>query len=192
MLGKQYAGTLYAERLPIGTKEARDAFDAESVRAFYQKWYRPENLSLVVVGDLGALDPSDLIEEYFGNISVPKMALAVEPDPGMPSFEEPFLAVQNRELPTMQMSLAQVRSKADVADTQAERISQLTRGLAHAMINLRFSELVKEPDVPYLGASLGEAGQFDLLTGGNLDVVSTAPRTSAKPWRLRTSRCGAR
>jgi len=173
MLGKQYAGTLYAERLPIGTKEARDAFDAESVRAFYQKWYRPENLSLVVVGDLGALDPSDLIEEYFGNISVPKMALAVEPDPGMPSFEEPFLAVQNRELPTMQMSLAQVRSKADVADTQAERISQLTRGLAHAMINLRFSELVKEPDVPYLGASLGEAGQFDLLTGGNLDVVST-------------------
>jgi zinc protease len=173
MLGKQYAGTLYAARLPIGTKEARDVFDAESVRAFYQKWYRPENLSLVVVGDLGELDPSELIGEYFGNIPVPKTPVAIEPDSGSPSFEEPFLAVQNRELPTMQLSLAQVRPKPELADSQAERVRQLTRGLAHAMVNLRYSELVKEPDAPYLGASLGEAGEFDLLTGGNLDVVST-------------------
>ena len=173
MLGKQYAGTLYAERLPIGTKEARDAFDADSVRAFYQKWYRPENLSVVVVGDLGMLDPSALISEYFGSIPVPKMALAIEPDPGTPSLNEPFLAVQNRELPTMQMSLGQVRPKPEIADSQAERVQQLKRGLAHAMVNLRFSELIKEPDAPYLGATLGEAGQFDLLTGGKLDVVST-------------------
>lgn len=173
MLGKQYAGTLYAERLPIGTKQARDAFTAESVRAFYQKWYRPENLSLVVVGDLGELDPSGLIKEYFGNIPVPETALALEPDPGLPRLDEPYLAVQNRELPTMQMSLAQVRPKPKTADSQAERVQQLSREIAHAMVNLRFSELVKEPDASFLGATLGEAGQFDLLTGGQLDVVST-------------------
>ncbi|MEQ1892972.1 MAG: pitrilysin family protein, partial [Planctomycetota bacterium] len=36
-----FAGTRVPERLPIGTAEIRALFTAESVRAFYEKWYRP-------------------------------------------------------------------------------------------------------------------------------------------------------
>ncbi|MFG0320131.1 MAG: M16 family metallopeptidase, partial [Planctomycetota bacterium JB042] len=62
LLKRQLAGTRIAERLPIGVKDARDAFTAESVRAFYERWYRPENLTLVIVGDLGDLDPLPVVE----------------------------------------------------------------------------------------------------------------------------------
>ena len=172
LLEQQYAGTLYPERLPIGIKQARDAFDAEMVRDFYQRRYRPENMTLVVVGDLDGRDPSGLIAEYFADVPVPKMPLEREPDPGLPTLEQPFIAVQNRELPTMQMTLAQVRPDEAVPDSREERLRALRRGVAHAMLNLRFSELVKEPDTPYLGASVGLAGQFELLTGGSLDVVA--------------------
>lgn len=173
LLEKQYAGTLYPERLPIGIKEARDAFDADLVRSFYQRWYRPENMTLVVVGDLGESDPSELIAEYFASVPVPKMPVEREPDPGRPTLEQPFVAVQNRELPTMQMTLSMARPHEKQPDSRAERLRALRLGVAHAMVNLRFSELVKEPDTPYLGASIGLTGQFDLLTGGSLDVVAS-------------------
>ena len=50
----QYAlrGTKLAERPPIGTEEAIRGATSESLRAFYDKWYRPENMILFVVGDV--------------------------------------------------------------------------------------------------------------------------------------------
>ncbi|MCB9915081.1 MAG: insulinase family protein [Planctomycetes bacterium] len=68
---KLYAGTTPPNRLPIGTKPVRDAFTAESVRAFYTNWYRPENMTLVVVGDLRDYDPLPLITELFGDMQGP-------------------------------------------------------------------------------------------------------------------------
>ena len=41
-LDRLYAGTRYAERMPIGTKSVRDAFTGQMVRDFYKRWYRPE------------------------------------------------------------------------------------------------------------------------------------------------------
>ena len=52
-----FVGTRVGERLPIGLKEVRDKFSAESVRAFYERWYRPENMTLVAVGDFDVTNP---------------------------------------------------------------------------------------------------------------------------------------
>ncbi|HZL99383.1 MAG TPA: pitrilysin family protein, partial [Planctomycetota bacterium] len=71
-LKDQFAGSRVAARVPIGVKEVRAKFTAESERAFYEKWYRPEHMTLVIVGDLGALDPAPLIEEFFAGIPAPE------------------------------------------------------------------------------------------------------------------------
>jgi zinc protease len=42
---------LGSRRLPIGTLETIRAADATSIRAFYQKWYRPEDAILIVVSN---------------------------------------------------------------------------------------------------------------------------------------------
>lgn len=44
-------GSRYAERLPIGTEAVIRRCPADTVRAFYERWYRPENMALVAVGD---------------------------------------------------------------------------------------------------------------------------------------------
>ena len=41
----------YAERLPIGLKEIIERVPATTVRAFYERWYRPENMAVVIAGD---------------------------------------------------------------------------------------------------------------------------------------------
>lgn len=45
------AGSLYADRLPIGLELViRDA-DAATVRAFYERWYQPQHMAVIAVGD---------------------------------------------------------------------------------------------------------------------------------------------
>jgi zinc protease len=49
-----FAGQRLANRLPIGTEETLNAATSESVRAFHDRWYRPENAVVVVAGDADA------------------------------------------------------------------------------------------------------------------------------------------
>ena len=44
-------GSKYADRLPIGKETVIRGVPAETVRAFYKRWYRPEHMCVVVVGD---------------------------------------------------------------------------------------------------------------------------------------------
>jgi len=41
----------YAERLPIGKESVIRNVPAATVKAFYQRWYRPEHMAVVVTGD---------------------------------------------------------------------------------------------------------------------------------------------
>ncbi len=47
-----YHDSRYAERLTIGTKSSLDSFRVEAVRRFYRDWYVPQNMALVIVGDI--------------------------------------------------------------------------------------------------------------------------------------------
>lgn len=48
----EYMGSMYAERLPIGKLEVIESMERETLVEFYRKWYRPELMALVVVGDV--------------------------------------------------------------------------------------------------------------------------------------------
>lgn len=50
------SGSKYAERLPIGLQSVIKDGDPEVFRRFYRKWYRPERMAVVVVGDFQDLD----------------------------------------------------------------------------------------------------------------------------------------
>lgn len=78
-----FAGQRLAERNPIGTVEALQNATPEAVRAFHQRWYRPENAVVVMVGDADPMVLAALVERYFGDWEVPG-ELTPEPDFGDP------------------------------------------------------------------------------------------------------------
>lgn len=170
LLEKQYAGTRFATRLPIGTKPVRDNFTGESVRAFYKRWYRPENMTLIIVGDLRDFDPSGLVEEYFGNFAGPGTPVEMEPDLGKPTMEELVFSLYEPELPSVQISISNLKPFVDRPDTVAERQANLARGVAHAMLSLRFAEAIKKPDTSYLSAGVSDAGGLEVFEGGDLSI----------------------
>ena len=59
-------GTPYEGRDPIGTLDTVNAMTADDLRAFYEKWYVPANMAVVVVGDMAVDAQRALVEEHFG------------------------------------------------------------------------------------------------------------------------------
>lgn len=99
------AGTKYAERNPIGSMDVINTCTAEQMRAFYKRWYQPQNQCVIACGDF---DPDLIvrkIEKLFGdlkkgNTTVPEFTLPTAAD-------QPFIAVtRNKQVPTAVIQLA--------------------------------------------------------------------------------------
>ena len=56
-------------RVPtIGLHEDIEAATPEDVKAFFQKWYTPNNAYLAVVGDIDPAQTRELVQRYFGDV----------------------------------------------------------------------------------------------------------------------------
>jgi len=79
-----FSSTLFGSQHPygrnsIGTEQSLDAMSTAQLRAFYDRYYRPNNATVIVVGDLSAADARKAVEQAFGNwkrAEVPAVQLA--------------------------------------------------------------------------------------------------------------------
>ncbi len=55
-------GSRYADRLPIGLPDVIQTAPRERIEAFYRKWYRPDLMAVVVVGDIAVDDAERMIK----------------------------------------------------------------------------------------------------------------------------------
>lgn len=60
-------GSLYASHSPGGSQEVVQKVSPETLRAFYRKWYRPERMAVIAVGDFDAAALEAVIKLGFGN-----------------------------------------------------------------------------------------------------------------------------
>src|SRR5574344_2236216 len=51
-LPKLYPGSKYGLRMPIGLMSVVDNFKPKALRDYYEKWYRPDNQGIIIVGDV--------------------------------------------------------------------------------------------------------------------------------------------
>jgi zinc protease len=58
-------GTLYEHRSPIGLEEVIKTCTEEKMKNFYAKWYRPENMAIIAVGDFSKEEAFSYAEQYF-------------------------------------------------------------------------------------------------------------------------------
>ena len=63
-----YSGTRYAARPILGDTGVIHRLDVAAMRRFYEKWYRPELMAVVVVGAVDSGDVRAMIERDFGSI----------------------------------------------------------------------------------------------------------------------------
>ncbi len=158
------------DRIPIGVREVRAKFTAEAVRAFYRKWYRPELMTLVLVGDLGELDPLPLITEHFGSLAPPPGPPASEPPPGTVQDLSRELCFFEPEIPSVTLRAERLVPFVEERFDRARWREETPLQVARRMLDLRFAELVKREDAPFLSAGAGSAAAFRVVDGEDLTV----------------------
>ncbi len=179
-----FAGQRLAERLPIGTEETLVAAAATNVRAFHDRWYRPENTVIVVAGDADPLRLAALVESSFGDwkVSGPKAEAPDFGDPKPPagaSPDNPIGATQVLVEPDLPRSVtyAIMRPWRPVDDTIEYNEGLLLDSLAQAIINRRLEARARAGG-SYLYA---QATQDDVSRSTDATFVSFAPLT--EDWR---------
>ncbi len=79
-----FAGTPYAHD-PLGTKASFDATTGPMLKDFYEKWYSPSNMILIIVGDVDAAKTLAEIKQLYS--TTPKHAVPARPAVDLQPFK---------------------------------------------------------------------------------------------------------
>jgi zinc protease len=157
----------YAERLPIGKDSILKSFKPETIKAFYQDWYRPDLMAVIAVGDFDVAKVEALIAQKFGSIKPPvnpkkrtrydipldgstKVAIVTDPE-----YPQNLIQLIYKQPNTKEKSLQDVRNS-------------FAQELYNAMMGQRMQELTQKANPPFL---YGASQYGDFL--GNLDSYTS-------------------
>lgn len=146
-----FANTPYADRLPIGTEQSLRTFSHEALKRFYDDWYRPELMSVMIVGDIDADDMVARVKALFSDMT------AKTPARQLPDMSWPrpaglsFSSAYDAELPHPMISfLSPVPSEAEY--THQSYTKMMCRSLISKICTERFLLQSVKPDAPFYQA----------------------------------------
>jgi zinc protease len=145
-------GQLASERLPIGKIEVVSTASRAAIKAFYDRYYRPERASLVAVGDFDVDAMEARIKSRFGGWTNTHPA-GPEPRLGVPAkrVSETRLVVEPGAPLGIQMNWVAAPDLAP--ETFAKDKKDLLEGLALAVLNRRLERLTRSASPPFISAS---------------------------------------
>lgn len=168
-LGAALAGTRAVQRWPIGTVETIKAASPERLRAYYQANYRPDNATLIVVGNI---DPAKVEAEIKARFSDWKPAgKAAQVDFGIPSPSTKAGEFAAPGAPDI-LTLSWVRPVDRRADTEAMDREQIVQLVGMTVLNNRIAERAAKPGSPFVG---GQAFAIpDLMNSASITQIGIA------------------
>ena len=157
-----FEGQPLADHATIGTTESLQSATPAAVRAFHDRWYRPENTTIAIVGDGTPEVFASLIERYFGdwNVAGPHVA---QPDFGTPKppkgakGPDPVGAATVEVEPDLPRSVSWVtlRPWHQVNDNLEYNRGMMIDSVAQAIINRRLESRARA-GASYLFASVDQ------------------------------------
>ena len=170
-LPKLYQGDKYGYRMPIGLMSVIDGCKPETLRAYYRKWYRPDNQAIIIVGDVDVDHVEAQIKKLFSGIKVPKNAAKVVPVPVADNDTAIYVIDKNKEQ-KFDMINIMMKSEAYPDSLKGDMnylVEGYVRSVVSSMFDARLAELAREENCPFLQAS---AGMGSYLISSTKDAFS--------------------
>ncbi|HEY0412826.1 MAG TPA: insulinase family protein [Allosphingosinicella sp.] len=172
----QMPGMRSPDREPGGTEESLRAATAPRLEAFYRRWYRPDNATLVIVGDAPVEALIRAAEEAFGSWRADGPAPA-RPQPTR--LAERGLSAWTRSDPSLPSSVSACRFGAPDPENMAEmdRVRRDLRSLLWTTIlGNRFNHLTAKTGSPLLAAAAQVSRDIPDARGTCLLMLPTGDR----------------
>lgn len=157
-----YAGSKYADCLPIGSMDIVDHFPYQDLKDYYQKWYRPDLQAIIVVGDIDIDRVEQKIKTLFGSIPMPQNAAERIYYPVPDNDKMIVFTATDKEQPTVNFTLYMKRDATPMEQrsTEAYFADEYKTDLVRTMLNDRLTELGKQHNPPFISASVRDGNFF--------------------------------
>ncbi|HPA87286.1 MAG TPA: insulinase family protein [Bacteroidales bacterium] len=147
-------GSRYAERLPIGNIDIIKSFHYDTLRSFYDTWYRPDLMAVAVVGDIDPDVAEAKVKEYFGRVPRAEKQEPRDEFP-IPDNDEPLISVVTDREATGYSAIVFIKHPRLEEGTYNAYRLQLMQLLYTGMLNKRLGEIAQKPGSPFLYAGSG-------------------------------------
>ncbi|MFO7617866.1 MAG: insulinase family protein, partial [Bacteroidales bacterium] len=171
-------GSRYAERYIIGKEEILRTFPHDTLRSFYRTWYRPDNMAVIVVGDLDVNEMEKRLRNRFSAIAKAEGPLnRVEYD--IPANQEPLVSIVTDAEAGSHTARVYFKHPATRVTNYGDYRRKLVEQLYTTILNKRLSELAIKPETPYMNASASIGSFYSRLTNAyTLSVAAKENRTA--------------
>ena len=192
-LPQLYPDCKYGYRMPIGLMEIIDNFERPFLQSYYEKWYRPDNQGLIIVGDVDVDKVEAKIKELFSGIVLPENRALVEDVPVPDNNEAIYVIDKDKE---MQYNYIMLMFKHDVfpdslKGTLAYTMAEYMKNAAVSMLNDRLKEYAEKPECPFVQASSGD-GKYIFAKTKDAFQMDILPKDGQAEAALKTALVEAR
>ena len=162
LLPMMYPGDKYANSFPIGTMDVVMNFKPQTLRDYYEKWYRPDLQGIVIVGDIDVDAVEAKIKTMFADIPAQPNAAERIYYPVADNKEPIICILKDKEQPHVQVLL--FNKHEAIPDNQKGNvdylIQQYAKDLISSMLNARLNELAQTANPPYIYAGTQDGNFF--------------------------------
>ncbi|MDY3846708.1 MAG: insulinase family protein [Prevotella sp.] len=165
-----YPGSKYGQRYPIGLMSVIDNFKYQELRNYYEKWYRPDNQGIIVVGDVDVNYIEQKIKDLFGGIKMPENPAPVVAE-SVPDNAEPIVIIDKDKEQVynfIELFIKHDPLPNEIKSQMTYLVIKYMLQAATQMINTRIGELQQKPDCPYVS---GDVGYGDYIFAKTKDAV---------------------
>ena len=164
-----YPGSGFARNWVGGRDETIAAANSQRVRDYYQRWYRPDNTAIIVVGEFGGDAVEAAVRQHFASWQ----AAPVEP----PASPGPIDLAHSGQTtvwldPALSEQLVVTGNGPWIErpDTVATRRERVLREIGYSIINRRLQRLSRQDDPPFRSAGIDTGEVFHEARSTSLTV----------------------
>ena len=150
-------GSRIAQRMPIGLDSVIENADRSLLKSYYDTWYRPETMMIVMVGDFDTTTAEALIKKRFSGIE----ARAPQPNPLDPAENrwEPHMGEKafyhfEPEAGNTEVSIGTAMWRSFDMETEESLKSRVLNRLADVVVQNRLSEMIRKEEAPMSDAGI--------------------------------------
>lgn len=155
-------GSRYADRNPIGDTGVIRHFPHKLIKEYYRRWYRPDLMAVVAVGDFNRDSVARQIKTQFAGFKRTGKPAARPLYPVSPQSHPRFSVVTDPEATGTTVSVNFLRRPDTVATVGGTR-RELATQLFGTMLNQRLGELAKLSQPPFIAGYAYKRGIVDAV-----------------------------
>jgi len=178
--------TLFSKRLPIGTEAILKKADQSVLKAFYDTWYRPDNMVLIMVGDFDAGLAQKLIKEQFSDFR-PRSRLKnpVSFKPWKPHKGNKAFYHYEPEAGSTEVTIETIAWTPFVPETVNALKNNFLQQVADSILRNRLSRMVTKQEAGF--------SEFSIFSGNyqhHLSLAVVSATTNPDTWETTLSQLG--